>query len=565
MYHVRTGSYVEGRRFRHRLPPWRFGGGVTENHDRGRYGTAEFPDYSAWNHRNFGGMSQHTIKTSEVPRHGGKGGIVVDVVKTHDEAQFEWNAHGAYTVWKEAIDNDHQAGPPKVTTSFSLPCDGKMWVRHNVQDSGNLSSWIDCNVSNRSMSELGDFRIQNPLLGVVLATFALVTILGNALVIVAVAKERYLRKVTNYFIVSLALADLVIGSLVMPFSIFMELSSHVWIFGQDWCDVWHSIDVLASTASILNLSVISLDRYWAITDPIAYPSKMSTGRAFVMIALIWICSAAISFPAILWWRAVLTDPLSPKVCAFTEDPAYLIFSSMVSFYFPMTIIIFAYYKIYRAAREQLRSLTTGSKVMNSHGVNGEVMMLRIHRGGAPKSVRYSRARANSDSDDPDTENESPIRTPARPSRDSGAVEDMRPSRVMSRKLKHFAISRKLSKVAKEQKAAKTLGIVMGVFCMCWVPFFVTNILYGFCKLDCVRHAHIVFPVFTWLGYLNSGMNPVIYACSMRDFRRAFANIVCACCPGSYRFRARCQQYESSFSTSSLGGPCGGERYSNVRL
>ena len=52
------------------------------------------------------------------------------------------------------------------------------------------------------------------------------------------------------------------------------LSLFQWIFGEDWCDGWHSFDVLASTASILNLCVISLDRYWAIEEPMSYPAKV---------------------------------------------------------------------------------------------------------------------------------------------------------------------------------------------------------------------------------------------------------------------------------------------------
>ena len=54
------------------------------------------------------------------------------------------------------------------------------------------------------------------------------------------------------------------------------LSLFQWIFGEDWCDGWHSFDVLASTASILNLCVISLDRYWAIEEPMSYPAKVSS-------------------------------------------------------------------------------------------------------------------------------------------------------------------------------------------------------------------------------------------------------------------------------------------------
>lgn len=349
---------------------------------------------------------------------------------------------------------------------------------------------------------------------------------------IAVAKERYLRTVTNYFIVSLAIADTIIGAIVMPFGIILEITNNVWYFGHDWCDVWHSLDVLASTASILNLSVISLDRYWAITDPIAYPSKMSTARAFILIALVWICSAAISFPAIIWWRSVSSsDPSPSDVCAFTEDPGYLIFSSIISFCVPILIILFAYYKIYKAAAEQTRSLNSGTKVMCVNGSGQEVMTLRMHRGGGQRfqsePVHYTRA-ANSDSDGDSPQHHSRHTTPQMPSSPEDGT--IKPSRMISRKWKHFALSRKLSKIAKEQKAAKTLGIVVGVFCICWVPFFVANVLYGICHDRCVYRPDIVFPIFTWLGYINSGMNPVIYACSMRDFRRAFAKILLCCCP-----------------------------------
>ena len=139
-------------------------------------------------------------------------------------------------------------------------------------------------------------------LGAFLSMFALVTIFGNCLVILAVLRERHLRGSTNYLIVSLAVADLVIGAVVMPFAISLEVLQQRWLFGRDWCDVWHSFDVLASTASILNLSIIALDRYLAITNAIRYPQRMTTHRIMLLISLVWVLSAAISFPAILWWR-----------------------------------------------------------------------------------------------------------------------------------------------------------------------------------------------------------------------------------------------------------------------
>ena len=87
---------------------------------------------------------------------------------------------------------------------------------------------------------------------------------------------------------------------------------------------------------------------------------------------------------------------------------------------------------------------------------------------------------------------------------------------------NVGISRKISKFAKEKKAAKTLGTVMGIFIICWLPFFITNVISGVCgqlNVDCISNPHIVFPTLTWLGWLNSCMNPFIYASCSNDFRR----------------------------------------------
>nr|BAM15635.1 dopamine receptor 2 [Gryllus bimaculatus] len=354
-------------------------------------------------------------------------------------------------------------------------------------------------------------------LAVLLLLFSVATVFGNMLVILAVARERYLHTATNYFVTSLAVADCLVGLVVMPFSAVYEVMEHTWFFGADWCDVWRSLDVLFSTASILNLCVISLDRYWAITDPFTYPMRMSGRRSAALIAAVWVCSGAISFPAIAWWRAVRDQAVPAYKCPFTENLGYLIFSSTISFYLPLFVMVFTYYRIYRAAVIQTRSLKLGSKqVMVASGELG--LTLRIHRGGGSHELPE----------------------PADLDELTGAADNglgRHPSQRMGKGLnsKNFSLSRKLAKFAKEKKAAKTLGIVMGVFIVCWLPFFVVNLLSGFC-LQCIWREELVSAVVTWLGWINSSMNPVIYACWSRDFRRAFVRILCVCCPRRVRRR-----------------------------
>lgn len=352
-----------------------------------------------------------------------------------------------------------------------------------------------------------DLQDRAPLAAILLI-FSLATVFGNALVIAAVIRERYLHTATNYFVTSLAFADCLVGLVVMPFSALYEVLQHRWYFGINWCDVWRSLDVLFSTASILNLCVISLDRYWAITDPFTYPTRMSRRRACLLIAAVWVCSGAISFPAILWWRAVRTEDVPPFKCPFTDSLGYLIFSSTISFYLPLFVMVFTYYKIYRAAVIQTRSLKLGTKQVIM--ASGEMeLTLRMHRGGEAKHDLYQPA-VNSSASDDVSELEGPL---------NGLSRQSSSRMLHSKQLgKNFSLSRKLSKFAKEKKAAKTLGIVMGVFIVCWLPFFVVNLLSGFC-VRCIWQEELVSAVVTWLGWINSGMNPVIYACWSKDFRR----------------------------------------------
>ncbi|XP_038070780.1 dopamine receptor 2-like [Patiria miniata] len=337
------------------------------------------------------------------------------------------------------------------------------------------------------------------VLGIVLCTCMLLIVFGNILVILAVYRDRSLRRsVTNYFIVSLAFADLLIGGLVVPISIIDTLNNGYWFLGRAICDLWHALDILGCTASILNLCVISLDRFWAVTHPLSYPRRMTRKVALIFIVLVWCCSAFISFPCIAWWHA-MEGPMPDNVCIFPSDAFYLVLSSCVSFYVPSIIMLFMYFRIYRAAAAQMRHIRSGTKLVSTGKNNPEsngTVSLRIHRGGGASyngsgNKRYSVA---TDS-----------RTHA--------------NQIMGRRL--------LSRMNREHKAAKTLGIVVGVFVVCWLPFFVVNVASPLCP-TCISSPHIVIPLLTWLGYINSALNPAIYAFTNKSFKRAYKKILCRC-------------------------------------
>lgn len=105
---------------------------------------------------------------------------------------------------------------------------------------------------------------------------ALVACVGNALVITVFHRERRLRKRTNYYIVSLAMADFLVGLLGIPFAILASIGLPTNLYG---CLLTLSTLVVLCTISIFCLVAVSIDRYWAILYPLAYSRNVRTKTA----------------------------------------------------------------------------------------------------------------------------------------------------------------------------------------------------------------------------------------------------------------------------------------------
>jgi hypothetical protein len=161
---------------------------------------------------------------------------------------------------------------------------------------------------------------------VVLAFFItcimILIVVGNMLVCIAIATEKSLKPVQNWFIASLAVSDFLLGLVIMPFSLARELMGY-WMFGQVWCDIHAALDVLLCTASINNLFMISLDRYWSITQAVKYLKKRTPSRAALMIAFVWILSAVVSLPPLVGWKKPEKSNDYPQ-CDLSEDIGYVL-------------------------------------------------------------------------------------------------------------------------------------------------------------------------------------------------------------------------------------------------
>ncbi|KAM3874414.1 alpha-1A adrenergic receptor [Diretmus argenteus] len=325
------------------------------------------------------------------------------------------------------------------------------------------------------------------ILGLVLGVFVIFGVLGNILVILSVVCHRHLRSVTHYFIANLAAADLLLSSAVLPFSATSEALGR-WVFGRLFCNVWAALDVLCCTASILSLCVISVDRYLAVSYPLHYPALATGRRGLAAVVALWGLSAAISVGPLFGWKE--PDPDDETVCRITEEPGYALFSALGSFYIPLAIILAMYCRVYVVARRETRLLREGRK---REGMETEGVMLRIHRGNTP--VR-------------------------------GSQEDEGEEGVMRHRRTTFTVMR-LLKFSREKKAAKTLGIVVGCFVLCWLPFFLVlpiGSVFPSCK-----PSDTIFKITFWLGYLNSCINPIIYQCFSQEFKKAFHNVLhCRC-------------------------------------
>ncbi|OPJ87983.1 alpha-2Db adrenergic receptor-like [Patagioenas fasciata] len=294
----------------------------------------------------------------------------------------------------------------------------------------------------------------------------LATLVGNTLVVAAISTSRALRAPQNLFLVSLALADILVAILVLPFSLANEVMGY-WYFGGLWCSLYLALDVLLCTASIGHLCAISLDRYWAVTRAARLNLRRSPGRVKGMIGTVWVAATLVALPPLL--RA---QP-GGQECQLSQETWYVLASCAASFFAPCLVMVAVYCRIYHLTVRRTAALLA-ARSLHPAGAKGPGV-------GVPGRRRQSQHQS-------------------------------------------VLLCRQRLVRARERRFTVVLAVVMGAFVLCWFPFFFTYSLGAVCGEGC----HVSKPLFSfffWIGYCNSSLNPLIYTLFNRDFRAAFRRLL----------------------------------------
>ncbi|KAJ8030033.1 Alpha-1A adrenergic receptor [Holothuria leucospilota] len=300
---------------------------------------------------------------------------------------------------------------------------------------------------------------------VFMAFIMVFTILGNIAVCYVVYRTKSIATVTGMSITSLAVADLLRGSMVLPFVITTSILGAQWTFGRSMCIVTGLFHTMLASASVMTLGVVSLDRYIAILKPLKYATIITTIRAAFILIFVWTVSALTALLPLVGWSDYIFIPWT-CICVVDWRPGYSsgypFFYLSIAFLLPLVVLVYCYFRIFIVARSQSR----------------RVMALEV------------------------------------PSLDGNTLKRNTPGGITR--------GQRFTNMRKEKKASLTLFIVMGIFMSCVTPY---CIVYLIASYRPTTNSLAAVGVTSMLSFVNSAANPMIYGILNRKFRRVFLHVM----------------------------------------
>ncbi|XP_073672033.1 trace amine-associated receptor 13c-like [Paramisgurnus dabryanus] len=274
------------------------------------------------------------------------------------------------------------------------------------------------------------------------------TVFLNLLVIISICHYKKLHTPTNMLILSLAVADLLVGLIVIPVEA-IKLIEACWYFGTIFCGLFIIIMGLLLSTIIYNLVVIAIDRFIAVYYPLQYEHTVTTTKTLMIICLCWFFSTTYNIALVTsnnFFNSSHKTHGCYGDCTFVYSFAWRIADQIVSICLPCIVLITLYLRIFYVVKQQV-------KVINS----------LVKRG---------------------------------------------------KHLTEGSVKRK-----SESKAALTLGLIVVIHLLCWLPVYIFTL---------PTSTEVPIPVIStmiWTAYCNSGVNPLVYALFYSWFRKSVKHIL----------------------------------------
>ena len=314
-----------------------------------------------------------------------------------------------------------------------------------------------------------------------LAILSVTAFLGNFLIVVLFYKNKKIQTVTNFYLVSLALTDMIVG--FYPVNMYLtEIVLEVWPFGKIYCDFVLLTDSLLSQVSIYHVIMISADRYLSIRQPLKYRVSQTKSRVRYYLLGIWLVAFLLWTPIILYRRYISTknNQVSGNLCfgslhqvsfdsTIGDIEFYFFLTSVIlGFFVPMALAVFINVKMYLLIKQQHRTIPKFCKTS-----------LRISFNTVVTEVINSEKKS---------------------------IEQKKDEETFFKK----------KQLAKHNKAMRMIGTIIFTFLITLFPYYLQMILGPFCS-KCYND--ISLDISSILTYSYSAVNPFLYAFGSQSFRK----------------------------------------------
>ena len=380
--------------------------------------------------------------------------------------------------------------------------------------------------------------VEMAFLFLIAGSVSLGTIIGNILVMLSIIINRSLQTINNYYLFSLAVADLIVGMGSMNlYTLYIVIG--YWPLGPAMCDFWLILDYVVCSASVLNLLIISFDRYFCITKPLSYPMWRTTKIAGVLIVAAWVISFILWAPLILFWQFIVGERTVPDTECYIQfiSNATITFSTHIAaFNLPVAIMLVLYWKISKASKSRVKTSKcepsglkqenrSESKVGNHFPTpedddKEETQDTDSSRdGGAPHAAGgvEGKVAENSNSHQGDR---GPVHSGG--SGTAKAVQQKaHPPAPADHKVTKEPPKRKVAS-SREKRVTRIVMAMLVAVVVSWTPYNVMVLLSTFCS-SCIPN--VLWTIGYWFCYINSTVNPVCYALCNATFKKTFKHLL----------------------------------------